>query len=229
MALSSRRCRWKTLQGAMALLSLATASAYASTGIAANSASVVEEANKPLPVSGGTIVGYMRMEPNRKANPAALFATLPVNHPFARLCVSLMARDLRYSAAMWYPVAGIHGEVALSYTSKYPALVTSFSSEELAISAKLGNDCPTANRLVAAGWGPPTGAEKAVLYLNLGTTEAFVDMTAPAGGAHTVQCLRIKAQPLRSFDHQCSLGDATPTRIRRRSLGDWLDEINLVP
>lgn len=179
-----------------------------------------ESVQPEVGVSGQVIVGVM--------TPAAGAAILkdeiavhPAAAPGQELCLRVASRDGIYTSRNTY---GLPDEdrrpVLLPYSSEHLDFLKSYRSEEIAMTATLGNcDADGSRYLVVRGMNEPDNASVDVFLNSFGATDVFFQL-----GEEVERCEYLSEGRRTTFDYVCRVGairgsENVPVTIMRERFG----------
>lgn len=170
---------------------------------------VDEGFSSSVPVSGRPLAGAM-FEQRGKPSGKELYVWVPrsVGLESAELCLSLLARDGRYSGLLRAPLEGGEAPFLLRVTfeSREPTFYAEDRSDVLTALAEVKQSCDPGQpvqRILPVSWERPEEAQRMTIMINSSRMQAFLVVPYQDGAPQAVECELITDTQRIAFDRQC--------------------------
>lgn len=161
---------------------------------------------KKIPVSGEIRAGLMTsFHTDNKLHPS-FFAQIPKNGN-STLCVNISSNDGRYSAKLTYDISNLNpGIHEFSWPTKFLKDLREFSTENISILSKLGDDCNDEDaQYVLSGWTDLDSKENIWIILNSERTPMIHIRNKSTRKSLEFECEKLKDQRNVAFNCSCKV------------------------
>lgn len=182
---------------------------------------------REVPVSGTVRAGIFIGNPRDTIQNGTFFVKLPTINT-SKLCIDIVSRDGRYSAAIKYDIQNLlSGIYELPVLKKYKNSlnhVQQYKSGDIAVLASLKENCnSTTKGFVPVRWDRPNFDDDLIILIN--STNAFETSITWIDGRdtnHKSKCLKLKGAEYVAFDTLCKLtgkqaDDARALKLERNN------------
>lgn len=125
-----------------------------------------------------------------------------------KLCIAIISIDGRYKAKLRHKILSpLSGRTKISFNSKYLDSLSSYKENELAINARLGDNCGqelTAPKLVVS-WGEEFAPVDLIIFLRSDAHKDTAMLPNSERPLYTVKCQKITGSYNVSYDKKCIL------------------------
>lgn len=193
---------------------------------------VDEGYSSTVPISGRPLAGAM-FEHRGKPNGKELYVWVPrgMDTGNAELCLSLLARDGRYTGLLRAPLAA--GEtpflLRVAFESREPAFYAEDRSDVLMALAEVKQNCapghPT-RHILPVSWERPEEAQRLTVMINSSRMQAFLVVPYERKPPQAIECETIPDPQRIAFDRQCVI-DLAELRDQGEPLFDKTELVRL--
>lgn len=173
----------------------------------------IEYVNKKVKVSGSFHAG---LQLNATTHENKLFVLIP-KHELNMLCIEITSIDGIYKAFINYNLLPnskpIFSEV--EFNSKYKDELINYKPIELAINAKIGNECDSiSNKLIISSWGNPQIKSDLALLIRSDARRDIAHIFDNKSNSKKVKCNKIDSGYNIAYDKLCLFKDIQPMTIK---------------
>ncbi|NVF15823.1 hypothetical protein [Vreelandella maris] len=170
---------------------------------------VDEGFSSTVPISGRPLAGAM-FEHRGKPNGKELFVWVPQGMDIenAELCLSLLARDGRYTGLLRAPL--VAGETPfllhVTFESREPAFYAEDRSDVLTALAEVKQNCAPghpAQHILPVSWERPEEDQKLAVMINSSRMQTFLVVPYEGKAPQAIECDIIPDPQRIAFDRQC--------------------------
>ncbi|RCV87959.1 hypothetical protein [Billgrantia montanilacus] len=170
---------------------------------------VDEGFSSAVPVSGRPLAGAM-FEQRGKPSGKELYVWVPggLGIRDAELCLSLLARDGRYTGLLRAPLEADETPFLLRVTfeSREPVFYAEDRSGVLAALAEVKQSCDPGEpvqHILPVSWERPEEAQRLAIMINSSRMQAFLVVPYQSGAPQAIECELITDPQRIAFDRQC--------------------------
>lgn len=194
---------------------------------------VVDEGfSSTVPISGRPLAGAMFEHPGKPSG-KELYVMVPPNLDIqkAEICLSLLARDGRYTGLLRAPLEA--GEtpflLRVTFESREPSFYGVDRSDVLTALAEVKQSCDpgrTAQYILPVSWERPEAVQQLTIMINSSRMQAFLVVPYEGKPPQAIEC-EIISEPQRiAFDRQCVI-DLAELRGQGEPLFDQTELVRL--